>query len=115
VEAVKSATMPSLRLKLIIKSCMNCSDFSFGTLHGLSSQSLHSWVLVMMRLKITSSTLKSTMGNEGLEEITSSWGWRTMEDEEEANERTKRGALNFKVYNIIWTTLQGCLHIKVIT
>jgi hypothetical protein len=60
-----------------------------------------------MGLKMTSSTLKSTMGIDGLEEITSSWGWWAMEDEEEANERTRRRALNFKVCKIIKTILEG--------
>jgi hypothetical protein len=30
-----------------------------------------------------------------------------MEDGDEANERIRRRALNFKVYKIIWTTLEG--------
>jgi hypothetical protein len=30
-----------------------------------------------------------------------------MEDEKEANARTKRKALNFKIFKIIWTTLEG--------
>jgi hypothetical protein len=38
-----------------------------------------------------------------------------MEDEEEANEHTRRRALNFEVCYIIWTTLKGWLHMNVIT
>jgi hypothetical protein len=30
-----------------------------------------------------------------------------MQDEEEANEHTRRRALNSKVYKIIWTLLKG--------
>jgi hypothetical protein len=106
--------MPSLGLKPVIKSCMSYFDFSFGPLQGLQSPSLRSWVSKVMGLKMTSSALKSTMGIDGSQEITSSWGWRAIEDEEEANERTRRKALNFKVCKIIWTTLEGYLHIKVI-
>jgi hypothetical protein len=60
-----------------------------------------------MGLKMTSSALKSTIGIDGSEEITSSWGWRAMEDGDETNECTRRRALNFKVGKIIWTTLEG--------
>jgi hypothetical protein len=60
-----------------------------------------------MGLKITSSALKSTIRIDGSEEITSSWGWQAMEDEEEAKDRIRRRALNFKVCKIIWTALEG--------
>ena len=99
VEAVKSATMPSLGLKPVVKSYMSCLDISFGPFHG-------SWVSVVMGLKMPSSILKSTMGIDGSKEITSSWGWQVMEDEKEANECTKKRALNFKVcklIKIIWS------------
>jgi hypothetical protein len=107
MKAVKTATMPSLGLKPIIKSCIHCSNFSFGPFYGLPSPSLHSWVPVVMGLKITSSILKSTMGIDGSKEITSSWGWWAMEDEGGANAHTRRRALNFKVCKIKSKTLEG--------